>query len=712
MIQPSRRARARSDKGAASLDERFLERSGDQDGGENAPSDERQSFGQGPATWMSVRVSERGTSATLTQLAPGGDTDLTPSDIAQALTEHYNIEHGIDEEAIVAVLGRALTKPHSVMKCNQVIARATSAIPGDDGRLEWSKGLSEERLTEAFRVHAAIRQQPLEAVMKSDARGIIVAPDQVLARIHPPTPGKPGRNLFGEELNVSGRQAPIEAGAHVRIEEDAVIAEAYGYLGLNDNELSIAPALWLSADAMRAVYIHLELLAKPPLPTPEMVHAMIAQAGVSQGTDDRAVEKLCSKRLSPRRKRYLTLARGSKAMNGEDTRIEYTFDPEKRAGTILPDGSIDFRERNLVIGVAEDQQLATVHPATEGLKGYTIFGEELPATDGTEYVYKAGENVRAEGDPPTAFYATVEGNAHVAGDTLHVKPLYVISGDVDYETGNIDTPIDVQIAGTVRSGFTVESGGTITIGGSIEPGATVVAQGDVIVAQGIVGEHTNVVARGLISMGTVQCKFIQNAAVLAKEGIEIGSYIFNAQVRCGGQIAVHTGGGKRGGSIVGGEVFAAQSIQATQIGSSTTAGTIIGLNADPVSAIKLAKLRKQLRELDVSIDRQLHSLGVDSIDVERLKNLIRQAPNARKAMISEAVDKLYEMAELREKVNTDMEPLIEKNAEVAEGATIEIAGTVHSGVEIDIGDAIFMVSKEIKRSAFYLEEEHVAHRSI
>ena len=51
------------------------------------------------------------------------------------------------------------------------------------------------------------------------------------------------------------------------------------------------------------------------------------------------------------------------------------------------------------------------------------------------------------------------------------------------------------------------------VSGSVESGATVVAEGDVIVSQGIVGEQTDVIARGLLSMGTIQCKFIQTAGV-------------------------------------------------------------------------------------------------------------------------------------------------------------------------------------------------------
>lgn len=712
MKQPSRRSRGREKRDATSLDERYLERSGELEGKAELHADERQQFGKMPTTWMVVQTDPRGQQATLTRLTAGGDTSLQPNDVAQALNEHYNIQEGIDEDAISSILERALAKPDAILNLNQVVARAKTAVPGDDGRIEWEGNLNDERLAEAFQVHDALKLQPLESAMQSSARGFLVVPDQVLAHVYPETAGTAGCNIFGEESLIPGRPMHLELGENVRLEDEKLIAGAYGYLGIGDGILAIAPPLWIAEDAMRAVYVHFELFAKPPVPTADVVREVLAECKVTYGVDDRAIEKLCSRRLSPKRKRFLTLARGGHPVNGEDTRIEYTFDPEQRAGKIMPDGSIDFHDRNLVIGVQEDQLLATVHPATQGIKGFTIFSEELGATDGQENVYTAGENVRAEGDPPAEFYAAVEGNAHVAGDTIHVKPVYVINGDVDYETGNIDTTTDVQIAGNVRAGFTVESGGSIMVSGSVESGATVVAQGDVIVSQGIVGEQTDVVARGLLSMGTIQCKFIQTAGVLAREAIEVGSYVFNAQVRCGGEVTVHSGGGDRGGSIVGGEVFAARSVQAKNIGSSTTAGTVVGINSDPVTAIKLAKLKKELLELDRTIERQLRTLGLESIDNDRIKAIQYNTPKARRAHIAEVIAKLYEAKEVQDRVQAEIKPLAEQNAEVEEGANIEVSGTIYRGAEVHIGQSNLVLDKDIDRSRFYQEEDAVAHQSL
>ena len=39
-----------------------------------------------------------------------------------------------------------------------------------------------------------------------------------------------------------------------------------------------------------------------------------------------------------------------------------------------------------------------------------------------------------------------------------------ISGDVGYDTGNIDLPMNVEISGSVQSGFSVKAAGSVVVG--------------------------------------------------------------------------------------------------------------------------------------------------------------------------------------------------------------------------------------------------------
>ena len=235
-------------------------------------------------------------------------------------------------------------------------------------------------------------------------------------------------------------------------------------------------------------------------------------------------------------------------------------------------------------------------PATKGQPGTSLSGEEIQTTDGVELTFSAGENVRTETEGDVIkFYSQIDGNVHIKGDTIQVNPVFVVQGDVNYDVGNIDVRTDVQIGGSVCSGFSVKAGGTVTVNGMIESGATVNSQGDVLISQGVVGD-TKVVA-----LGNVETKFIQNCAVMAKGDINVGSYIFSGHVRAGGRVIVNTGGGDRGGSIVGGEVIATGGIEAKLIGSTSTDRTLVGTGANPEDAARM----KKLDELQVKVEQEL-----------------------------------------------------------------------------------------------------------
>ncbi|MFP6644025.1 MAG: FapA family protein [Candidatus Latescibacterota bacterium] len=264
---------------------------------------------------------------------------------------------------------------------------------------------------------------------------------------------------------------------------------------------------------------------------------------------------------------HVLVACATPPVHGSDGSIEYSVDLDKRAGRLLPDGSIDLRERNSAVAVTTGQIVARVTGSTVGEDGCDVRGAPLAATPGTDPDVTAGEEVRLEEseDQSAALIAEIDGNLAVESGTVHVRSVFTVSGDVDYDVGNIDVPGDVEIRGLVGSGFSVA--------GTTEPGATLQAGGDGLVGQGILGEKTCVIADG-----SVTTKFIQDSVVTAGGDITVGSYIFNGRVSAGtGRARRESGGGDRGGSIVGGQVLAGHLVEAHRIGSSETDRTLVGM---------------------------------------------------------------------------------------------------------------------------------------
>ena len=66
--------------------------------------------------------------------------------------------------------------------------------------------------------------------------------------------------------------------------------------------------------------------------------------------------------------------------------------------------------------------------------------------------------------------------------TLHVYETPSFSGDIDFQSGNVDFSGDVFISGSVLSNFTVKAQGSIFVHGMVEAGAHLHSEGDIIVS--------------------------------------------------------------------------------------------------------------------------------------------------------------------------------------------------------------------------------------
>ncbi|MFC1563166.1 flagellar assembly protein A, partial [candidate division KSB1 bacterium] len=65
----------------------------------------------------------------------------------------------------------------------------------------------------------------------------------------------------------------------------------------------------------------------------------------------------------------ILISKGDEAKKGEDARIELFFEGEKTAGKLLKNGSIDYKEIDLIRTVKKNQLLAVKHFAKDGIPG-------------------------------------------------------------------------------------------------------------------------------------------------------------------------------------------------------------------------------------------------------------------------------------------------------------------------------------------------------
>ncbi len=657
------------------------------------PEEGSKTFGPNDAGWVAVEIAEHNQQAAVTALH-FGDKKVKAQLFVDALRDQFKLVHGLKKQALKELISQA--RKEDVVRGNFVVAEATAATPGKDAsvKLEFQEGLGEDTKLSFSELNQALQATELEAALELDVLSLLVYPGQKLASLTPPTEGKPAVDVCGNQTPQAGADAKLSGGENVKMEGGTCVSEIYGYVCWLKDEISVRPPIWINPDWDEAYLLHLPQAAAEKVPQKDWLLQAIKMAGVTTGIKDTAIERLSKETFGATEKQSLLVAKGKAPIAGKDSYVKYAFDPEKRAGKVLEDGTIDYRERNQNLGVAKDQELGTVIPAEQGTPGVNLKGEQLPAKDGEEKSFSAGQNVRLQGDK---FVAEIDGAAAVAGDALEVQPVMSISGDVGYDTGNIDLPMNVEISGSVQSGFSVKAAGSVVVGGTVENGASVTATGDVVVAKGIFGEDSTVFAKQ-----NVETKFIQNSTVQALGNVNVGAYIINGIVKADGEVVVQEGGGQGAGTIVGGEVTATVGIHAKMIGSADTDRTIAEIGPTFEQAAELKRLESTLDECKAEIPALMRTVGLTRPDVTALKEHLDQVPRRRMDEVADDAKKLAEFFRQQKTAQTELEKLESGISDIVSKGRITVTGTVFTDVQIGFGEESSLVDADVVGAEFHV----------
>jgi uncharacterized protein (DUF342 family) len=144
----------------------------------------------------------------------------------------------------------------------------------------------------------------------------------------------------------------------------------------------------------------------------------------------------------------------------------------------------------------------------------------------------------------------------------------------------------VVVRGDVRPGYRVQADGDVEIHGNVN-GGTIEAGGNVSVRYGILGQGR------VVAAGTARAKFVEYAEVRAGAEVWVSDGIVQSNITAGTTIEVLG----RYGSVVGGHVFAQESLTARELGSPRGIRTAIAVGAAPELLPEAAKLAAHQDEL-------------------------------------------------------------------------------------------------------------------
>lgn len=363
--------------------------------------------------------------------------------------------------------------------------------------------------------------------------------------------------------------------------------------------LSVQPLLDISQDKMSAKFcVH------PPLEDANSlvgknVAELVQELGVVHGLDmDMIARAQAFVDAGCEDFEEFVIAEGLEPGEGTDAWLDFHITIGPIAGEILEDGSIDFRERRIMVGVKNGDHIATKIPPKPGTPGKNILGEEVEPLGGLDFEIKLTQDVKF--NPENGHVtATADGVLSVVkGREITVCTNQVIEGDVDYETGNVESTNCISIVGDVQPGFKVKTGGDLEIGGGVMS-AQISSMANIVVRGGITGKKATIDA-----LGDVDINFIEQGRLTAGGNIVVRKQSYYSKLVSGGNIFL-----KDGCKLIGESLVAGGSISVGDVGSENSEPITLAAGIDHLRLEEYYQLKKQLVEQQDEIIQWLQRYG-------------------------------------------------------------------------------------------------------
>jgi uncharacterized protein (DUF342 family) len=447
----------------------------------------------------------------------------------------------------------------------------------------------------------------------------------VIARRAAGTPSLIGYDIFG---------TPLEP-PHVEIigAGDTIIERRNVYIAAHTYTAAVTGVVYTDTDGMPCVFpldfngavnvrisqdrMTAETTVTPPgergsMPSLQVIHAMLKEHGIVYGVLPDALELLMDRVKGEMTEREtFIVAQGTEPIKGEDGRVEFCFniDPSP-APSIAEDGSADYKNINIVNLVTTGTALAKLYPAQKGTPGKNVLGETVAAIDGLPAHLPVGANTAIPNDDPNTLIAVTDGIASYDGNFVNVSAGYVISGDVDFKTGNIKYENAILINGDIKSGFEVECGGDLQVKGIIED-CKVTVKGNVLCKFGFVGN-----GKGTITAdGNVNLGFMKNQTVVAGGNVNIAKEAINCNITATKAINVYG----HPLSVAGGTLASNGSITVRTVGNISGVKTTLQIDPEPELIVEMNKIKTAIAQNEENA-KKLETMIKGMSPAEQVKN--------------------------------------------------------------------------------------------
>jgi hypothetical protein len=503
-------------------------------------------------------------------------------------------------------------------------------------------------------------------------------------------------------------RSPLEAGENVTFDKEAhaLVAAQSGYPkaiffkqedGPDLLEISLVPLVKISHNKMQAnLQLHPAIPGVPSLKD-EKLSELIAEAGVVSGIDEEAVtraEQIIAGSCDDFED--IVFATGKFPGEGEDASLRFELEIGPLAGHMLDDGTIDFRDRKIMVGVRKDQHIATKIPAVAGEEGYNVLGRIIEPKTGKDMKIKIQGEARFIAEENKVI-ATNDGALSVVNkNTIKIASKITIKGDVDYTTGNIESENSAVIKGSIQPGFKIDVGGDLEIGGAVSS-ATIHSGGNIVIKGGITGKSSII-----DGSGDVDIHFIERGVIKSGGVVVIRKQCYYSDIEATGDIRCH-----RNSAILGGMLLAGGSLTLGNVGAENCESAILAAGVEPGRYLLYHQLRKEYDEQQNEIIQTLQLLGRGARPkkIRRMEEIADETKSKLlKLNLIPGTELFSRMGEGKERDDLEEEdPLYLQGVDI-ENIRIEVYGKMYAGTRILLGNRIVTLTQDTHHRRYRLSK--------
>lgn len=427
----------------------------------------------------------------------------------------------------------------------------------------------------------------------------------------------------------------------------------------------------------------------------------LAASPVKQGVSERllAAAVQAASEAAPGALLSPVIALGKAAKHGLDTRLERlvaTAAERILTPQELDHGKVDMRDLGTLLTVKAGAALMRRHPATQGVDGFTVTGQVLPARSGKESAMTAGEGTCLSPEDPDLLLATRPGLPCQERAGMRVDEVLSVK-QVDIRHGHVEFEGSLLVTGDVMPGMRVKTSGDVVIGGFVE-GGYIESGGTITVRNGIIGrkQGEDEYLCHLNAGGEIHAGYAQYARLEADGDIQILSQLSHCYC-CSGQDLKVGDSAMRKGHLIGGVNIANRLIMAPVLGASAANRTRLQILGGYFSqkeqelALRQRKqaCREQIDKLQDLILRLLQLPG-DKRNPETLQKI--KALRTRQLDESRSLDE--QLVEAQQALQTLMANMdIIATQRLFPGVEVEMAHH-HNRVDIEHGPIHFAIRED------------------